>query len=57
MPDSSYAVDLDIVSYDGSGFLLGRIYADERAANGFKIYTDGMADNIQVRWTAKKISL
>jgi len=57
MPDSSYAVDLDIVSYDGSGFQLGRIYADERAANGFKIYTDGMADNIQVRWTAKKVSL
>ncbi len=57
MADSDYAVDLDIVSHDGSGFQLGRIYADERTANGFKIYADSMADNIQVRWTAKKLSL
>lgn len=54
---NDYVVDLDVVHFDGGGYQLGYVYADERAANGFKVCANGMADNIQVRWTIRKLNL
>lgn len=53
-PDADYDIYLDVVSYVGSGFQQGNIYAAERATNGFKIYTNGAVDSMQVRWKAMR---
>lgn len=55
--DANYTVDLDVVSYVGSGFQLGDVYAAGRLNNGFKIYSNGTADSIVVNWTARKLNL
>ena len=55
--DSDYAVDLDIVGFTGSGFQLGDVYTSGRLKNGFKINSNGTADNIVINWTARKLSL
>jgi len=57
MLDTNYAIDLDVYDFTGGGFQLGYVYADERQSNGFKICLNGTADNVKVRWTAKKFSL
>lgn len=48
--DDDYEVQLDVVGYDGGGFQQGMIYVGERASNGFKIYTNGTVDSMDVRW-------
>ncbi len=54
--DANYEVDLDVVDYVGGGFQQGHIYVAERAKNGFKIYTNGTADAMRVRWrTTRRI--
>jgi hypothetical protein len=47
-----YAVGLDVLDFDGGGFQLGYVYADDRQTNGFKICLSGSADSVRVRWTA-----
>jgi len=54
---NDYSVDLDVIDFDGGGYQLGYIYADERASNGFKVCANGMADNIEIRWTIRKLNL
>ncbi len=49
--NADYQVHLDVIDYAGSGYEQGLIYAAERAANGFKIYTNGTVDKIRVNWT------
>lgn len=49
-PDTDYEVQLDIEEYDGGGFQQGMIYVGERASNGFKIYTNGTVDTMQIKW-------
>jgi len=57
MDSTDYQVDLEIESFDGSGFQLGYIYTENKARNGFDIYYNGAADNLQVRWTARKLDM
>jgi hypothetical protein len=54
---SDYAVDLDIKSFEGSGWQMGYVYVADRLANGFKICLNGTVDAVLVRWTARKLSL
>ncbi len=55
--DNNYSVDLDVVSFTGSGFQLGDIYTSGRLTNGFRINSNGTADNIVINWTARKLNL
>jgi hypothetical protein len=55
--NSEYAIDLDLMSIDGSGYQRGDIYPMDRNVNGFKIYYNGVADNLQIRWTISKPDL
>ncbi len=55
--DGDYNVDLDVESFEGSGFQMGYVYVADRLRNGFKICMNGTADTILVRWTMKKLSL
>jgi hypothetical protein len=57
MASSDYIVTFDTVSYSGSEFQLGRIFAADKATNGFKVYVNGMVDNVQVRWYVSKLNL
>jgi hypothetical protein len=51
VPDPDYAVLLEAVSYNGSAWELGDIYAKDKTKNGFKIATNGGCDRLNVRWT------
>lgn len=55
--NAEYAIDLDLISIDGSGYQRGDIYPMDRNVNGFKIYYNGVADNLQIRWTVSKPDL
>lgn len=55
--NAEYAIDLDLISIDGSGYQRGDIYPMDRNINGFKIYYNGVADNLQIRWTISKPDL
>ena len=55
--DDDYEVQLDVVGYDGGGFQQGMIYVGERASNGFKIYTNGTVDAMDVRWKVTRRSI
>ena len=57
MIDNAYAVDLDLIDFEGTGFGKGFAYVADRLSNGFKIYTNGITDKIQIRWTTRKLSL
>lgn len=57
MLGADYTIDLDILSFEGSGFQMGYVYTSDRLKNGFKICLNGTADTIIVRWTAKKLIL
>lgn len=57
LPDANYAITLDIISIDGSGFQRGEVYPMDRNTNGFKIYYNGVADDLLIRWEISKPSL
>jgi len=57
LPDANYAIALDIISIDGSGFQRGEVYPMDRNVNGFKIYYNGVADDLLIRWEISKPSL
>jgi len=48
--NTNYIVNYDIDSYTGSAFQLGDIYITDKATNGFKIYLNGIADNVVINW-------
>jgi hypothetical protein len=54
MPDSEYIISLDMLDSAGSGFQKGDMYAGDRNINGFKIYYNGIADNVSIKWQASK---
>jgi hypothetical protein len=53
--NTAYTVQLDVTGYLGGGSPASIIRADGKAANGFKIYVDGILDGVNVRWTAVKM--
>ena len=57
MDGTDYQVDLEVESFDGSGFQLGYFYTESKAKNGFDIYYNGTADNLSIRWTARKLDM
>ncbi|MDO5116012.1 MAG: hypothetical protein Q4D58_07960 [Synergistaceae bacterium] len=57
MLNTDYAIDVDIMDFTGCGFQLGYVYASDRAANGFKLCLNGVADDVKCRWTARKLEL
>jgi hypothetical protein len=54
MTDADYAVALDVISMEGSDLQRGRVYPGDRNVNGFKIYYNGVGDNLQIRWQISK---
>lgn len=52
-----FHVDLEVESFDGSAFELGYVYSENKAENGFDVYYNGVADNVQIRWTARKLNM
>ena len=57
MLNADYAIDIDIMDFTGCGFQLGYVYTADRAANGFKLCLNGVADDVRCRWTARKLDL
>ena len=57
IPEADYRVDLEVETFKGSGFELGYVYTGSKAVNGFSIYYNGTADQIEVRWRAEKMNL
>jgi hypothetical protein len=57
LPDNEYAIRLDLISITGSGFQRGEVYPMDRNVNGFKIYYNGVADDLIIRWEISKPSL
>jgi hypothetical protein len=57
LPDPDYAVNLDLISITGSGFQRGEIYPMDRNVNGFKIYYNGVADDLLIRWEISRPGL
>jgi hypothetical protein len=57
MADTDYAVLLDVTGYSGGWNQRPSVYAQEKAANGFKVYADGTLDEVTVQWKAIKMKL
>jgi hypothetical protein len=57
MPDTDYTITVDVISMDGSSLQRGSVYAGDRNVNGFKIYYNGIGDNLQIRWEISKPNL
>jgi hypothetical protein len=57
LPDTGYAINLDLISITGSSFQRGEVYPMDRNVNGFKIYYNGVADDLTIRWEISKPSL
>jgi hypothetical protein len=57
MPDADYTIKLDIVSMDGSDMRRGLVYAADRNVNGFKVFYNGVGDNLSIRWEIAKPNL
>jgi hypothetical protein len=57
MPDSDYIIKIDVVSMDGSDIQRGLVYAGDRNVNGFKIFYNGVGDNLNIRWEISKPNL
>jgi hypothetical protein len=55
--DSDYEVVIEILSLKGGGVQRPYVYPGDKAANGFKLYSEGSLDAVNVRWTAIKLSL
>lgn len=52
MPDApDYGVDLEVESASGGLDTVGQLHTVEKSNNGFKITTNGTADNVVIRWT------
>lgn len=49
LPDNSYMVDVEAISYSGGIHQLGQLFVTDKLTNGFKLMTTGTADNINVR--------
>jgi hypothetical protein len=57
MLDSDYEVITELLELRGGSNQRSTVYPGDKAANGFRIYTEGTLDMVRVRWTAIKISL
>jgi hypothetical protein len=57
MIDTDYAVMLDVTGYSGGWNQRPYVYANEKAANGFKVFADGTLDEVIVQWKAIKSKL
>jgi hypothetical protein len=57
MLDAEYHVTTEILELKGGSNQRSTVYPGDKAANGFKIYTEGTLDMVKVRWTAVKTSL
>lgn len=52
MPDApTYGVDLEVESASGGLDTIGQLHAAKKGNNGFKIVSNGTADNVVIRWT------
>jgi hypothetical protein len=57
MLDSEYEVITEILELKGGSNQRSTVYPGNKAANGFRIYTEGTLDMVRVRWTAVKTNL
>lgn len=47
--NTDYMVDAEVLSFEGASFQLGDVYWQDKAVNGFKIFTNGTADKVVVK--------
>jgi hypothetical protein len=57
MLDAEYQVTTELLDLKGGSNQRPTVYPGDKAANGFRIYTDGTLDMVKVRWTAIKTNL
>jgi hypothetical protein len=57
MLDTEYVVLVDVQGAKGGMNQRGTVYAGDKAANGFKLYSEGSIDSVSVRWIAIKLML
>lgn len=49
LPNAEYHVDVEVIDCAGGRHQLGSVYAQDKLTNGFKLVTDGTADDVSVR--------
>ena len=49
LPDAGYTVAVEAVGNMGGSAQMGDLYVDNRLTNGFRLFTSGTADDVQVR--------
>lgn len=49
LPDACYTVAVEAVGNMGGSTQMGDLYVDNRLTNGFRLFTSGTADDVQVR--------
>jgi hypothetical protein len=57
MIDAEYEVITELLELKGGSNQRSTVYPGDKAANGFRIYTEGTLDMVKIRWTAIKTSL
>jgi hypothetical protein len=55
--DAEYHVAIEILELKGGSNQRSTVYSGNKAANGFRIYTEGALDMVKVRWTVIKTNL
>ncbi|WP_027178193.1 hypothetical protein [Maridesulfovibrio bastinii] len=56
LPDATYQVDVEVISYEGSREQVGEVFVADRLSNGFKLYLAGAADRVEVRYTVSRLN-
>jgi hypothetical protein len=57
MIDTDYVVLVEVQGAKGGMNQRGTVYAGDKASNGFKVYSEGSIDSVDVRWMAIKLLL
>jgi hypothetical protein len=57
MIDTDYVVLIDVQGAKGGMNQRGTVYAGDKASNGFKVFSEGSIDSVNVRWIAIKLML
>lgn len=57
LPDASYLVYSEVVSFEGGTYQLGDLQAQDKLTNGFKLLLTGTADVVLVRYLVSRIGI
>jgi hypothetical protein len=57
LPDSDYAVHIEVVSFEGGNQQLGDFLVQDRLNNGFKLFLTGAVDAVIIRYTVRRVKI